>query len=224
LLRSDLTGPFLLVLGDCFFLADDFDRLVARLDQGASAIVAKTERNRKSISATCELLTDQTGRILELLEKPIFPKGELKGCGFYGLQPTILDSVARTPRTALRDEYELTLSLDLHVKSGHAMYAEQLQVWECNFTCPRDVLECNLEWLQRRGETHFIGRGATIEDGSTLKRVVVGSDARVSRGATLDEVVVFPNAFVPAGETLRRALVTPFGTYAADAHTTARTI
>ena len=86
------------------------------------------------------------------------------------------------------------------------------------------MLECNLEWLQRRGETHFIGRGARIEDGSTLKRAVVGSHAKVSSGATLDEVVVFPNAFVPAGETLRRALATPYGTYAADAHTTVRTV
>ena len=219
LLRSDLTGPFLLVLGDCFFLADDFGRLVERLDEGASAIVAKTERDPNSIASTCELLTDQTGRVLGLLEKPIAPKGDLKGCGFYSLQPSVFDSVAKTPRTALRDEYELTVSLDLHVKSGHAMYAEQLQVWECNFTRPKDVLESNLEWLQRRRETYFIGRGATIEDNSTLRRVVVGPGARVSSGATLDEVVVFPNALVPAGETLRRALVTPYGTYAADART-----
>ena len=60
---------------------------------------------------------------LRIVGKADLSEGNLKGCGFYGLQSTVFDSVARTPRTALRDEYELTLSLDLHVKSGHPMYA-----------------------------------------------------------------------------------------------------
>jgi NDP-sugar pyrophosphorylase family protein len=217
LVRSNLTKPFLLLLGDYFFLADAPERLVARLDNGGSAIMTKCERDPRLIAEGCELITDQTGQVIELVEKPVRPRGNLKGCGFYSLQPPVVDYVARTPRTALRNEYEVTVALDLFVKAGHQLYAEQMEIWDHNFTYPSDVLKCNLEWLRRRGVPHFVDDGAVIENGAILERAVVGSGARISRGAALTDVVVFPGALVPPGETIRSALVTPYGTHATSA-------
>jgi NDP-sugar pyrophosphorylase family protein len=213
LLRNHVQQPFLLLLGDYFFSVDTPERLIERLDNGNCAILAKREDNSKLIAESCELHIDGTGRIVELIEKPVRPRTNLKGCGFYGLLPAVMDYITRTPRTALRNEYELTLSLDLYVKAGHGLYAESMPIWDQNFTYPSDVLECNIEWLQRRGESHFVGRDAVIEKGVRLDRVVVGSGARISRGAVLTDVVVFPGASVPPDKTIRGALVTPCGIF-----------
>jgi hypothetical protein len=87
------------------------------------------------------------GLVTSLIEKPMRPRGNIKGCGFYALQPEICDYIARTPRTALRDEYEFTLTLDLFVRDGNPLHAETMAVWDHNFTYPFDVLDCNLTWL-----------------------------------------------------------------------------
>ena len=217
LLRNQLPEPFLLLLGDYFISADVPERLVARLDAGECAIVAKHESDFRLIAESCELITDGTSRIIELIEKPMQPKSNLKGCGFYALQPGIMDFITRTPRTALRDEYELTQSLDLYVKAGHCLHAEQMKVWDRNFTHPSDVLECNLEWLRRRGELYFVDEGAVVENAANLNHVIVGRGARVSRGAVLADVVVFPGATVLPDEAIRGALVTPYGNFSTTA-------
>jgi NDP-sugar pyrophosphorylase family protein len=222
LLRNRLPEPFLLLLGDYFISADAPERLLARLDDGECAIVAKRENDSRLIAESCELITDGSSRIIELIEKPVLPKGNLKGCGFYALQPGVMDYITRTPRSALRDEYELTISLDLYVKAGHILHAEQMQLWDQNFTCPSDVLECNLEWLRRRGELYFVGEGAVVEDGARLENVIIGADARVSRGVALRDVVVFPGATVPPDEAIRGALVTPYGIFGTDVVTSVR--
>ena len=79
---------------------------------------AKREADPRLISESCELRVGEHGLVTSLIEKPMRPRGAVKGCGFYALQPEICDYIARTPRTALRDEYEFTLTLDLFVRDG----------------------------------------------------------------------------------------------------------
>ncbi len=211
--RPAVAGPFVLLLGDYFFWADAPQRLLGRLDGGASAIAAKRERDPSLIASACELHTNGQQRVTAVVEKPSRPTSDLKGCGFYALQPIIFDYIAVTPRTALRDEYEISVSLDLLIRGGHDVYAEEVGLWDCNFTVPVDILNCNMEWLQRVGRREYVSPGAVIEQGVTMDRVVVASTARVSRHAKLDEVVVMAGATVRQGEVLQRVLVTPEATY-----------
>lgn len=212
--RSKVQGPFLLVLGDYYFWPSDPHRLVRRLEEGrGSAISVKREPDRRLLSEACELQVNPEGRVLKIVEKPSAPGGDLKGCGFYALQPEVFDAVARTPRTALRDEYELSVSLQLYLEAGHCLYSEEVIVWDSNLTRPEDLLECNLHWLAHQGRNELIAEGARIEQGTTLERTLVGVDAWIASNSTLREVVVFPGAKVSGDSVLGRTLATPNGLY-----------
>jgi NDP-sugar pyrophosphorylase family protein len=211
--RAEIAGPFLLLLGDYFFWADRPERLLARLHAGASAIAVRRESDPRLIAGACEVRTDDRQRVTAIVEKPHRPSGDLKGCGFYALQPAVFDCIAVTPRTALRDEYELSHSLDLLVRAGHHLFAEDVGIWDCNLTVPADILDCNMEWLRRAARRDCVNADAVIEPDTILDRVVVGAGARVSRHARLEEVVVMPGARVREHAVLRRALVTPDATY-----------
>lgn len=213
--RPHVRAPFLLILGDYFFSVSDPARLArCLLDGRGSAIAAKREPDRRLLSEACELQVDTRGRLLGIVEKPASPVGTLKGCGFYALRPDFFDAIARTPRTALRDEYELTLALQLYVEAGHPVYAEEIVEWDRNFTRPEDILECNIQWLEQAGRNELVAEEAYIEQGIQLERTVVGRYARVTRGSRLEEVVVFAGARFEHGSSIRRALVTREGLYA----------
>ena len=203
-----------MLLGDYFFLAENPRQLVRRLEQGRSAMLAKREADARLITESCELRLGADGRVESLIEKPMRPRSNLKGCGFYALQPEIFDYVARTPRTALRNEYEFTVSLDLFVRDGHPFHAEEMAVWDHNFTYPFDVLDCNMTWLENEKRQSFVASSAVVDAEAELINVVVGNQARVAR-AHLKNVVVFPGARIDAGQTIQQALATPDGVYRA---------
>jgi glucose-1-phosphate thymidylyltransferase len=208
-LRPWISQPFLLILGDYYFSASDPGRLLRRLREGTAAIAAKREPNRRLLTEACAIQVDQDGRVVHIAEKPIAPASSLKGCGFYALQPEMFDAVARTPRTALRDEYELMVSLEFYVKAGHRLHAEEIVVWDAHFTSPQDVLECNMQWLAKAGRSELVGNEARIADGVRLERAVVGNHAQVNSRSVLRDVVVFSGATLASGPVVERALVTP---------------
>jgi len=207
--RAQLHGRFILLLGDYYFVPSEPERMLRRLADGASAIAVKRESNPRLVREACAVELDASGRVLSIAEKPVAPRTDVKGCGFYALQLDFLDAVARTPRTALRDEYELTVSLGCYIEGGQALYGEEVISRDANLTRPEDVLECNLDWLARVGRVALVDDGAHVEEGLHLDHAVVGCGARVEGATSLEEVVVFPDAHVRATGTLRRSLFTP---------------
>jgi glucose-1-phosphate thymidylyltransferase len=203
-----LRRPFLVTLGDYYFEAPEAEALIRCLNNGVSAISAKRESDLKLLMEACELCVADDGRLLRIVEKPAAPVGNLKGCGFYAFQTSFLDSLSRTPRTALRDEYELSVSLDVHLSAGHAIYVADIIDGDWNFTRPRDVLDCNVHWLRRRHERSFIACDASVESEPALEDVVVGTRAHVAGVRSLREVVVFPEAVLQGEPVLESALVT----------------
>jgi len=215
--RPHVHGPFLLLLGDYYFSATNPSRLVQRLREGAGAIAAKREPNRRLLAEACALEVGEDGRVLTIVEKPAVPRSSVKGCGFYALQPEAFDAIARTPRTALRDEYELTVSLELYVRSGNRLFAEEIIAWDANFTSPADVLECNTMWLAQEGRRELVAEGAQVDEGVYLEGAVVGDRARVLSGSRLKDVVVFAETRLEERVVLERALVTPQGVHVVKA-------
>jgi NDP-sugar pyrophosphorylase family protein len=204
-----LRKPFVVTLGDYYFEAPEAEALMRSLENGRSAISAKRELNRTLLREACELRVCPDGRLEQIVEKPADPSGNLKGCGFYAMQTSFLDSVARTPRTALRDEYELSISLEVHLSAGRAIYVEDIIKSDWNFTRARDVLDCNLDWLKRRGQQAFVAQDAQIDPEALLEEVVVGTGAHLNGAVRLTRSVVFPNARAEGGPVVESALVTP---------------
>lgn len=207
-LRNRIRTPFVLLLGDYFFSATDPDRIVDRLRRGQAAIAAKREPEARLIAEACALQVDERGRVVEIIEKPAAPASDLKGCGFYAFQPEFFDAVARTPRTALRDEYELSVSLELYLAANKPLYAEEVIVWDTNMTRPEDLLECNLKMLAQLKVRQLLGEDVCIPAETVLDNVVIGDRAQITAASNLKDVVVFPGARVDRGGSLERAIVT----------------
>lgn len=212
-LRTSIREPFLLLLGDYFFCATDVERLLSPLerDDDSIAMAAKREPNRRALTEACALSVDGDGRIHTIVEKPTVPASDLKGCGIYALRPAFFDAVNRTPRTALRDEYELTVALDLYINMGKPVYAAEIIEWDVNLTRPQDLLACNLRFLEQTGQTYLLAPGAKVEQNVVLERAVIGKETRISSALRLKEVVVFPGVELNGGGTLERGLATADG-------------
>jgi len=204
-----INSPFLLTLGDYYFAASEPEKLLQRLKNGQTAIAVKREPNRQLIIESCEVRVDANQCVVSIVEKPKMPQTDLKGCGVYALQPEFFDAVARTPRTALRDEYEISNSLAVYMQSGNSIYAEEIIVWDSNFTRPEDVLNANLEWLARNGCDALVAEDAYVEQGVNLSQAVVGSGSRIEGPALINNVVVFPETIVQANASINRALLAP---------------
>ena len=204
-------GPFLLCLGDIFYLAEDIDRLVTRYEQGdvAAVLAVKEEDDPDIVRRNFSVEVDDDGFVTRVVEKPREPTSLLKGCGIYLFGPEVFDAIRRTPRTALRNEYEITSSIQILIDDGHKVAVEPVIDWDLNVTFPGDLLDGNITYLRHLGLDNLIDETATIEDGVTLTRCVVGAGARVKGPGKLADCVVLPGTVVDAGQDLRRALVSP---------------
>lgn len=217
LLRPHVDGPFVVLLGDYFFSTSEPERLLQRMETGSAAILAKREPDARLVREACELRVVEDGQVVTIVEKPTFPIGDLKGCGFYAFGLDIFDAIARTPRTALRDEYELTVALELYLSSGGRLYAEELPIrWDSNFTTPWDVLECNMQWLRFGGLDCLIAEDATVTLDSRLEHVMVGRGAYVGTAAVVKEAVVFGGTCLDGPRAFTRVVATPQRLYSLE--------
>jgi glucose-1-phosphate thymidylyltransferase len=211
-LADRIDSRFVLLLGDYYLSGLDLPRLLQRSEAlAASVLVAKREANREALLEACVLDVDADGRVVSVVEKPKVPRGELKGCGVSVLGPEIFDAVRRTPRTMLRDEYELMVSLDIHVRDGNPLHAEVVDSWDVNITRPSDLLGCNLSWLAESGRTELIGEDVQLAEGSRLERAVIGDGVSISEPSVLTEAVVFGGVELEGGGAFEKVIITPGG-------------
>ena len=160
---------------------------------------------RKNFSV--EVGTD--GYVSRVVEKPRSPTTRLKGCGIYLFGPEIFDAIRKTPRTALRDEYELTTSLQILIDDGLKIAAERVVDWDLNVTFPKDLLLGNLHWLMHSGKECEVHPTARVSPDARVVRSVVGAGAVIPAGAVVEDSVVLPDTLVSAEEPLRRAICSP---------------
>ena len=205
-LEKHLERPFVLFLGDIFFETEGLESMLELFEQadtrGVLAVKVEPDKAALRRNFTVELDGDRVRRVIE---KPRHPRTDLKGCGLYLFDPTVFDSIRRTPRTALRDEYELTDAIQIFIDDGYRVVAAPVVQRDLNLSEPRDLLDLNLHVLRRRGEERYVAESAVVEDGATVEGSVVMAGARVPSGTHLRECVVLPGETVPVGSH-RRAI------------------
>ena len=107
----------------------------------------------------------------------------------------------------MRDEYEITNSIQILIDDGFKVAAESVVDWDLNVTFPGDLLDANIAYLDHLGVENLIDDTASVEDGVVLEKCVIGAGARVTGPGRLREAVVLSDAVVDASQDLRRALV-----------------
>lgn len=207
-LESHVDGPFLLFLGDIFFETVQLHTMLERISEpnvdGVLAVMR--EPNPDLIRRNFTVHTDDSGFVRRVIEKPRHPKSDLKGCGLYLFDPTIFDSIRRTPRTALRDEYELTDAIQIFIQDGYGVVPAEVIERDLNLSTPADLLYLNMHALNLSDRDQYIAPDAVVEDGADVQRSVVMGGAHVPAGARLEECVVLPGERAPVG-THRRCIL-----------------
>lgn len=210
-LEPYISSPILLSLGDIFFVPGDLKKMEDMIEKnGASAVLAvKQEKDPEAIKRNFAIMLDGTDRVKRVMEKPRYVINSLKGCGLYLFDQHVFDAIRRTPRTAMRDEYEITDTIQILVDDGFPVYVSEVVKWDMNMTFPPDVLECNMFQLDRLGQRNLVGQGGSIHPDAKLDRAVLGNNVVISQPITITNSVIFPNTTVSSREDLDRFILTP---------------
>ena len=210
-LEPHISSAFFLFLGDIFFIADDLDLMRIKYeDSNTEAVLAvKEEPDEKAIMKNFSVILDKDGMAKRVIEKPRYIHNNLKGCGIYLFGETIFDAIRRTPRTAMRDEYELTESIQIMIEDGLSVTTASVIKKDINLTTPLDLLNCNLQMISGSDSKNVIGTNTSIHDGAEISNSVIGNNVIISEPAAISDSVVFSNARIESDGALNEVVVTP---------------
>jgi dTDP-glucose pyrophosphorylase len=209
-LESLIDRPFLLFLGDIFFITESLEPLIREFhSEDTNAVLAtKIEPDIDAIKRNFSVLLDERGAVRRVIEKPRHPVNNLKGCGLYLFDLHIFDAVRRTPRTASRDEYEITDSIQILIDDGFTVKSMDIIQDDLNLTFPEDLLAINLTELKRRGQHKLIGPDSSIsEDG--VENAVIGNGVTALKDVRIKNSVVFSKSVINSAEDIENTIITP---------------
>ena len=203
-LEPVLTRPFLLMLGDIFFEPLDLSRMITDFEaHGCHAVLAaKHENDPLAIRKNFAILCDEQDRVRRVIEKPRHAQNRRKGVGLYLFDPVVFDAIRRTPRTAMRDEYELTEAIQVMIDDGHHVRVSDCVADDINLTFPSDLLRCNLFVASSLGHDNLVDPTARLHPEAVMDRVVVGRRAVIERGIVVRRSVILDDAVVATGQDL----------------------
>ena len=149
------------------------------------------------------------GFVKRVIEKPRYVTNSLKGCGLYLFDLHIFDAIRRTPRTAMRDEYEITDAIQILVDDGFPVVVSDLVKKDMNVSYPHDLLLCSLEELKHKGQTSIVGHSCEIHPDAELDYAVIGNRVRISAPIRIHQSMIFSDTQVEMPEDLERCILTP---------------
>ncbi len=212
-LEHHVDRPFFLFLGDIFFEfheAADLRSMVERFrsDRQVSGVLAvRQEPDLEAIKRNF-IVMSQDGRVVRVIEKPRHPQVDVKGCGIYLFDNTFFDSVRRTPRTAMRDEYEITDSIQIFIDDGYRVEAADIIRRDLNLSYPKDLLDLNLHLLGQSGADNHFGIDTKVHQGASLSNCVLMDGAEVSAPIEMRDCLVFPKVEVAGRRDLEQMILT----------------
>jgi glucose-1-phosphate thymidylyltransferase len=204
-LESRVQVPFLLMLGDIYFhLSSSLRPLCDEVLAGDvnANLVSMYEPNPEMVRRNFVIQADESRRVRRVIEKPRYVDSQLKGCGLYVFDPHIFDAIRRTPRTAMRDEYEITDSIQILINDGWVVHHQPIVERDLNLTKPDDLLTINLIELARHQLTHLIGDQVSLAEGVRIERSVIGNGVVVRHPIRISNSVIMPNVVVDASSDL----------------------
>jgi dTDP-glucose pyrophosphorylase len=134
--------------------------------------------------------------VVRVIEKPRYVNSQLKGCGLYVFDQHIFDAIRRTPRTAMRDEYEITTSIQMLIDDGYVVQHHPIVERDLNLTKPEDLLVINLLELRRQQLTSVVHPTAQVPSEARVENSVIGARARLLHPIRITNSVIMSDVVV----------------------------
>ena len=211
-LEDRVHNPFLLCLGDIFFVTDKLQTMLDYFvkEEAKAVLASKIEDRHEMIRRNFAIIEGKDGFVRRVIEKPRYIQTRLKGCGIYLFGLEIFDAIRRTPRTAMRDEYEITESIQIMINDGHPVTHAQIIEEDLNLTVPEDLLYINLFELKKSGMTNFfLEEKSSSMDQKGISNCVIGKGVSIHQPVSLQNCVIFNDAVIAEGTKLSNAIITP---------------
>ncbi len=210
-LESEISTPFILFLGDIFVVPRRLEDMVSMFWQRrAGAVLAvKRESDPAAIQRNFAVVLHASGIVTRVIEKPRYIPSNLKGCGVYLFDLAIFDAIRRTPRTAQRDEYEITNSIQILIEDGFPVYPAEVVDWDMNVTYPCDLLTCNQRQLAHLGLDSLVAPSAELHPGVRIKDSVIGDRVRIAHPIAVTHSMIFSDVTVDQANNLENMLLAP---------------
>lgn len=218
-LEPYIDRPFLLMLGDIFFESADLGALLREFEEHeASAVLAvKEETDAEIVKLNSAVLMRDDGTARRIIEKPRHVTTMLRTVGLYLFDLRVFDAIRRTPRTAMRDEYELTDSIQILIDYEYPVRVASVTEWDVNITFIGDLIDCCVHRLQTLGKERLLGEDCSLVDGVELIDTVLGDNVTITHPMTLERCVVLSSTRIDAGEYHCATVFTPEGQFQAEA-------
>lgn len=208
-LEQFISKPFLLFLGDIFFETTNLLKMFQEFESGhINAVLAtKIEKDKESIKRNFAIIENNEGFVQRVIEKPQHIMNNLKGCGIYLFDLHIFDAIRRTPRTAMRDEYELTDSIQILIDDGFKVKKSNIILKDTNLTNPEDLLKVNLVELKRRQLNRLIGKKVSLKNRDMVLGSIIGNNVVIENGIKIRNSLIFQGTVVSQKTTVKNAIL-----------------
>ena len=212
-LENKINTSFLLFLGDIFFITRDLNQMVDTFqgEEISGVLATKEEKDVEAISRNFSVTLDDEGYVSRLIEKPKYVKNNLKGCGIYLFGLDIFDALRRTPRTAMRDEYEITDAIQIMIDDGRKVVCSNIIDDDINLTYPDDLLRCNFRILKERGVDMLVGENNRFHKNAKISSSIFGKNITIDHECTITNSIIFDGVDLsPKLTKLDNVIITPF--------------
>lgn len=208
-LENYIQNPFLLWLGDIFFIPQNIGLLLKTFKEkrACGVLAVKKEDDYHLLKKNFAVITDKANRVKRVIEKPRYLHSNLKGCGIYLFDLNIFDAIRRTPRTAMRDEYEITNSIQILIEDGLALYPAEVIKWDMNITFAADLLSCNQFQLKKLKKNKVVGRNCRIHPRAVIKHSVIGNNVVVKFPVEVKNSVILDNVEYKSKKNIDSCLI-----------------
>lgn len=209
-LEQYISTPFLLFLGDIFYVPKDLGKMINIFNktQPKAVLAVKREKDKELIKRNFTLILDQKKLVKRVIEKPRYISNNLKGCGIYLFDLVIFDAIRNTSRTAMRDEYEITNSIQLLIDYGYKVNTAEVIDWDMNITFAHDLLECNLNQLKRTGKSRIIDPTANVKHPDLLKDSIIGPRVKILKPVKIVNSLIYPDVQIHDTKEIVNSIIT----------------
>jgi len=139
--------PFLTILGDECSIADPLEPMVNLFFVSKSIVTEMVikEDEKDILRQTCSAKIEKDNKILEIIEKPDDPPYMTRGCGVYIFSPEIFDFIKKTPPNPIKNEKEITSTVNNIAKLGRA-YGYLTEGQNFNINDPDELLKASIQF------------------------------------------------------------------------------
>lgn len=209
-LEALIQNPFIMFLGDIYFMTNSIEKLFQAMEEESlqCVLATKIENDLDKIKRNFSVQLDENGFVNRVIEKPRHSSNNLKGCGVYLFDLQIFDAIRRTPRTAMRDEYEITDAIQILIDYSGKVKSLNVIEEDMNLTYPHDLIDINMAELRRKKLDNIVGKNTKIHPRTRLTNCVIGNGVQILNPISLTNCVAFDNVVLTTNADLTQSIIT----------------